>query len=69
MMSHGYTRGLVDRTLFLYIEGKHTLIVQIYVDDIIFGFTNDFLVKKFTDLMGGELKMSMMGELKFFLGL
>ena len=45
------------------------LIVQIYVDDIIFGATNHCLCEEFSKLMQGEFEMSMMGELKFFLGL
>ena len=69
LLSHGYVRGEVDRTLFLLKEGKHTLVVQVYVDDIIFGSTNEQLVNKFTKLMESEFEMSMVGELKFFLGL
>jgi len=45
------------------------LLVQIYVDDIIFGSTNDPLCKEFSKDMQGEFEMSMMGELNFFLGL
>jgi uncharacterized membrane protein YciS (DUF1049 family) len=45
------------------------LVVQIYVDDIIFGATNDRLCKYFSELMQSEFEMSMMGELGFFLGL
>jgi len=45
------------------------LVVQIYVDDIIFGATTDKLSKDFSKLMGREFEMSMMGELNFFLGL
>ncbi|XP_004966968.2 uncharacterized protein LOC101762853 [Setaria italica] len=50
-------------------QGNDTLIVQIYVDDIIFGGSSHVLVKKFADVMSKEFEMSMMGELKFFLGL
>ena len=42
--------------------------VQIYVDDIIFGATNESLCKEFAELMRSEFEMSMMGELNFFLG-
>ena len=45
------------------------LVVQIYVDDIIFGATNKILCKKFTKLMQGEFEMSLMGELNYFIGL
>ncbi|CAM8943817.1 unnamed protein product [Rhodiola kirilowii] len=69
LLSHGYTRVEVDKTLFLLKEGTDTLVVHVYVDDIIFGSTNPMLVKKFTDLMSSEFEMSMVGELKYFLGL
>ena len=45
------------------------LIIQIYVDDIIFVSTNESLCQDFAKLMQGEFEMSMMGELTFFLGL
>ncbi|XP_075080559.1 uncharacterized protein LOC142166047 [Nicotiana tabacum] len=50
-------------------KGRNLLIVQVYVDDIIFGATNDSLCEEFSKLMGSEFEMSMMGELNFFLGL
>ncbi|GJW52898.1 retrovirus-related pol polyprotein from transposon TNT 1-94 [Tanacetum coccineum] len=45
------------------------LLVQIYVDDIIFGSTNPKLSKRFEKIMHNKFEMSMMGELKFFLGI
>jgi hypothetical protein len=45
------------------------LIVLVYVDDIIFGCNKDSLVKWFSSAMESEFKMSMIGELSFFLGL
>nr|GEU97706.1 retrovirus-related Pol polyprotein from transposon TNT 1-94 [Tanacetum cinerariifolium] len=45
------------------------LLVQIYVDDIIFGATNNDLCKSFKKLMKDKFQMSSMGELTFFLGL
>nr|GEV57650.1 hypothetical protein [Tanacetum cinerariifolium] len=45
------------------------LLVQIYVDDIIFGSTNPKLSKQFEKLMHNKFEISMMGELKFFLGI
>jgi hypothetical protein len=65
----GFTRGKLNITLFLMFDGKDMLIVQIYVDDIIFGSTNENLCKEFSKTMQDEFEMSMMGELKFFLGL
>jgi len=61
--------GSVDKTLFLLKQCNDTLIVQIYVDDIIFGGSSHALVAKFADTMSREFEMSMMGELNFFLGL
>ncbi|KAJ9566570.1 LOW QUALITY PROTEIN: hypothetical protein OSB04_002536 [Centaurea solstitialis] len=69
LLSKGFARGKIDSTLFLKKYPKHILLVQIYVDDIIFGSTNPKLCKKFELLMKSEYKMSMMGELTFFLGL
>jgi hypothetical protein len=69
LLDQGYSRGKVDTTLFIKRQGKHLILVQIYVDDIIFGSTNMKLVREFSDLMQGEFEMSMMGELTYFLGL
>ena len=43
--------------------------MQIYVDDIIFGSANPSLCKEFSEMMQAEFEMSMMGELKYFLGI
>ena len=69
LTSNGFMRGKVDTTLFRKDLAKDFIIVQIYVDDIIFGATNELLCKDFSNLMQSEFEMSMMGELKFFLGL
>ena len=55
--------------MFIKRSNQQTLLVQIYVDDIIFGSTNNALCKEFASLMQGEFEMSMIGELNFFLGL
>ncbi|WVZ94167.1 LOW QUALITY PROTEIN: hypothetical protein U9M48_040093 [Paspalum notatum var. saurae] len=55
--------------LVLLSHGGDTLIVQIYVDDIIFGGSSHALVSSFAEQMSRELEMSLMGELQFFLGL
>ena len=48
---------------------NNILIVQIYVDDIVFGSTDEKLCQEFSKAMQGEFEMSLMGELNFFLGL
>jgi hypothetical protein len=67
--SKGFKMGSMDKTLFLLKHNNDTLLVQIYVDDIIFGGSSNALVSRFSDLMSREFEMSMMGELNFFLGL
>ena len=59
----------MDTTLFIKRKVNDILLVQIYVDDIIFGSTNESLCKEFSHDMQSEFEMSMMGELNFFLGL
>ncbi|KAJ1703663.1 hypothetical protein LUZ63_003442 [Rhynchospora breviuscula] len=61
--------GKIDTTLFTKKRDNHLLLVQIYVDDIIFDSTNATLAQEFSSLMNSEFEMSMMGELNFFLGL
>jgi hypothetical protein len=55
--------GKVDQTLSLLSQGRDILIVQVYVDDIIFGGSSNSLVARFADDMSRECEMSMMGEL------
>nr|GEU64876.1 putative ribonuclease H-like domain-containing protein [Tanacetum cinerariifolium] len=62
-------RGKIDQTLFIKKQKGDILLVQVYVGDIIFGFTNKDLCKAFEKLMKDKFKMSSMGELTFFLGL
>jgi hypothetical protein len=61
--------GKVDQTLFLLRQGRDILIVQVDVDDIVFGGSSNSLIARFTEHMSKEFEMSMMGELQFFLGL
>ncbi|WVZ96998.1 hypothetical protein U9M48_042569 [Paspalum notatum var. saurae] len=69
LLKSGFVMGLVDKTLFLLSLGGDTLIVQIYIDDIIFGGSSHALVSSFAEQMSREFEMSLMGELQFFLGL
>jgi hypothetical protein len=69
LFERGFEMGKVDQTLFLLRQGKDILIVQVYVDDIVFGGLSNSLVARFAEDMSMEFEMSMMGELQFFLGL
>ncbi|GJU01251.1 putative reverse transcriptase domain-containing protein [Tanacetum coccineum] len=66
---HGYRRGTIDKTLFIKKDKKDIILVQIYVDDIIFGSTKRSWSDEFEALMKGRFQMSAIGELTFFLGL
>ncbi|GKA36180.1 retrovirus-related pol polyprotein from transposon TNT 1-94 [Tanacetum coccineum] len=69
LIKHEYSMRMVDNTLFNKKSKSHLIIVQIYVDDIIFGSTSQNLCDDFAKIMHDEFEMSMMGELNFFLGL
>ncbi|GJR44561.1 putative ribonuclease H-like domain-containing protein [Tanacetum coccineum] len=69
LLKHGYRRGTIDKTLFLKKHKRDIILVQVYVDDIIFGSTKKAWCDEFEALMKGEFEMSAMGELTFFLGL
>ncbi|KAI3815599.1 hypothetical protein L1987_15273 [Smallanthus sonchifolius] len=69
LLANDFVRGKIDSTLFIKKSGGDYLLVQIYVDDIIFGSTNEGLRKEFEGVMKSKFEMSAMGELSFFLGL
>ncbi|GJR21442.1 putative ribonuclease H-like domain-containing protein [Tanacetum coccineum] len=69
LLKHNYRRGTIDKTLFIKKNSRDIILVQVYVDDIIFGSTNQTWCDEFEVLMKGEFEMSAMGELTFFLGL
>ena len=67
LLSNDFVKGKVDTTLFIKHVDSDILIVQIYVDDIIFGSTNELLCKEFEQCMQREFEMSLMSELNYFL--
>jgi hypothetical protein len=69
LLDHGYVMMSVDKTLFTLKYDNNFLLVQIYVDDIIFGGSSHVLVSSFQEMMDNIFQISMMGELTFFLGL
>jgi hypothetical protein len=64
-----FEMGKVDNTLLLLRKGDDILIVQVYVDDIVFGGSSHSLVVRFAEDMSKEFEMSMIGELQFFIAL
>ncbi|GJW16503.1 retrovirus-related pol polyprotein from transposon TNT 1-94 [Tanacetum coccineum] len=69
LLCNGFQRGKIDQTLFIKRKQEHILLVQIYVDDVVFGSTKKELCDEFEKLMNDKFQMSSMGELTFFLGL
>ncbi|GJR10945.1 putative ribonuclease H-like domain-containing protein [Tanacetum coccineum] len=69
LLKNGYKRRTIDKTLFIKKYKHDIMLVQVYVDDIIFGSTKRSWCGKFEALMKSRFQMSSMGELTFFLGL
>nr|GEU35945.1 putative ribonuclease H-like domain-containing protein [Tanacetum cinerariifolium] len=69
LWENGFQRGKIDQNLFIKKQKGDILLVQVYVDDIIFRSTNKELCKAFLKLMKDKFQMSSIGELTFFLGL
>nr|GEX19169.1 hypothetical protein [Tanacetum cinerariifolium] len=69
LLQNGFFKGTIDLTLFTRHFNDNILVVQVYVDDIIFGSTHPRYATLFSDLMKNHFEMSMMGEMTFFLGL
>nr|GEU86662.1 hypothetical protein [Tanacetum cinerariifolium] len=68
-ISQHFSKGAVDSTLFTQKAGNDLLLVQIYYDDIILASTNTAMSIEFANLMNTKFKMSIMGQMSFFLGL
>ncbi|GKA99928.1 putative ribonuclease H-like domain-containing protein [Tanacetum coccineum] len=64
-----YKRGQIDKTLFIKRVKSDILLVQVNVDDIIFGSTTKELCTEFEKMMHKKFQMSSIGEITFFLGL
>ncbi|GJR96681.1 putative ribonuclease H-like domain-containing protein [Tanacetum coccineum] len=69
LLQNGFQRGKIDKTLFIRMGKGDILLVQVYVDDIVFGSTKKSLCTEFEKMMHKKFQMSSMGELTFFLGL
>jgi transposase InsO family protein len=67
LITNGFKVGKANPTLFTKTIANDLFVCQIYVDDIIFGSTNKSTSEEFSRIMVQKFKMSMMGELKYFL--
>ncbi|GJR37776.1 putative ribonuclease H-like domain-containing protein [Tanacetum coccineum] len=69
LLDNGFYKGQIDKTLFIKRGKGDILLVQVYVDGIIFGFTKKSLCTDFEQIMHKRFQISSMGELTFFLSL
>nr|GEU74574.1 hypothetical protein [Tanacetum cinerariifolium] len=69
LLDNDFSKGAVDPTLFTRKKGKQILLVQIYVDDIIFASTDPKACDMFSNEMSSKFQMSMMGQMSYFLGI
>ncbi|GJU96341.1 retrovirus-related pol polyprotein from transposon TNT 1-94 [Tanacetum coccineum] len=69
LLSLEFSKGALDPTLFIRKADRDILLVQIYVDDIIFASTNPAMCDEFAKIISSKFKMSMMDKMSFFLGL
>nr|GEU42017.1 putative ribonuclease H-like domain-containing protein [Tanacetum cinerariifolium] len=68
LLQNQFFKGTIDPTLFIRHFHNDILVVQVYVDDIIFGSIHPRYTQLFSDLMKSRFEMSMMREMTFFLG-
>jgi hypothetical protein len=69
LQEKGFKKGTIDSNLYIKSEGDDLLVVLVYVDDIVFGCTNESSIQWFSNSMKTEFEMYMIGELSYFLGL
>ncbi|GKA77493.1 retrovirus-related pol polyprotein from transposon TNT 1-94 [Tanacetum coccineum] len=69
LLQNHFFKGIIDPTLFIRRFDDDITVVQVYVDNIIFGSTNPRYTQLFSDLMKSRFEMLMMGEMMFFLSL
>jgi hypothetical protein len=67
LQEKGFRKGNADNDLYIKLNQYSMLIIKFYVDDIIFGSDDDMMSQKFVKDMQNEFKMSLLGDLYFFL--
>jgi len=65
----GFKKGRIDNNLYIKVDQDNLMIIEVYVDDIIFGSNDDRLSKNFPTKIQSEFEMSLPGEITYFLGL
>nr|GFA71562.1 hypothetical protein [Tanacetum cinerariifolium] len=63
LLTNDFQRGTIDQTLFIRRQRGDVILVQVYVDDIIFGSSNSYLCREFEALMHEKFQISAMGDI------
>jgi hypothetical protein len=69
LQQQGFNKGNADKNLYIKVDQDSMIIIEVYVDDIIFGSDDDRMSQQFVKDMQSEFEMSLLGALNFFLGL
>ena len=69
LVANGFSRGQVDKTMFIKKVDGELVVAQVHIDDVIFRSTKDDLAHSFSSMMQIEFEMSMIGGLNYFLEL
>jgi hypothetical protein len=69
LQQQGFRKGNADNNLYIKVNQDSIMLIEVYVDDIIFGSDDDRMSQKFSKDMQNEFEMSLLGEFSFFLGL
>jgi hypothetical protein len=69
LQQEGFRKGNTNNNLYIKVDQDSILIIEVYVDDFIFGSEEDRMCQKFSKDMQCEFEMSLLGELTFYLGL
>ncbi|GJY10789.1 retrovirus-related pol polyprotein from transposon TNT 1-94 [Tanacetum coccineum] len=69
LLAQGFSKGVVDPTLFIWKTTNALFMFKIYLEDIIFASTVPKDCDHFSNEMSSKFQMSMMGQISFFLGL
>jgi hypothetical protein len=69
IQQHGFRKGNIDNNIYIKMDRDNILIIEVYVDDIIFGSGDDMMIQEFSKDMHNEFEMSLLGEFTLFFGL
>lgn len=68
LIDFGFQCSKSNPSLFTYYKGKQTMVLLLYVDDIILTGSDDVLLQELLDVLSQRFAMKDLGEPKYFLG-